>query len=198
MLSDTGGSRTAGEPYERSEVPLHRPWLHEPTGLEGGVLSMSQMLFERSDLHLTLNKAIAYPQGVRLNLTIHVRELDDPAEWLDSQIRELRAPDQTSLAFSMRLPSGLTASTQDETRVTDSLPTSSSPSLVLIGGLIKGASFGDLSKQAELGYVLWMAPLPPAQSLDLTMHWLSMGVPHASAKLDGLSLRVASHDAHVT
>lgn len=82
--------------------------------------------------------------------------------------------------------------------MSDSSPASAASSPVLVGGLGKGAAFGDRSQQAELGYVLWLAPLPPAQSLELIMHWPAMGVPHAGARLDGLAFRVASHDAHVT
>lgn len=176
-------------PGQRSGVPLHRPWLHEPAGLEGGVVSLSQMLFERADLHLTLQQATVYPQGVRLDLTLRVGGLADPGEWLQGQIRELRVPDDGSLAFSVRLLRGLTASTHDEARASASSPASSAPSPVLVGGLGRGAAFGDRSQQAELGYVLWLAPLPPAQRLELIMHWPAMGVPHASARLDGLAFR---------
>lgn len=197
VMSDIHAFRNANESDQGSNIPLHRPWLYEPVGMEGGVVAMSQVLIDRADLRATLVKAIAYSQGVRLNLAVLVRGMDDPEEWLQRQIRGLRAPSNRSLSFSVKLPGGLSASTQDEAK--KSPPAGGAASgVVLIGGVGRGASFGDRSKQAELGYVLWMAPLPPAQSLQLTMSWPEMGVQGAHAPVDGLALRVAAHDARAT
>ncbi|MER7207826.1 hypothetical protein ABT340_12210 [Streptosporangium sp. NPDC000239] len=196
---------TAPPPPERKPMKREKrpPWLGPPEDFVGAVVPVDRTLFRTEALAIVLTDALAFPEGVTLNVRMAFRRLEGVNDdvWWDRHDRLFdfhghhgsRLSDEV-MRLGVRFSDGSKATTVDGAPGTGEQPSPHSDGPVLH---LQGS--GDRSGGDDFAtghWPLWLWPLPPPEPFEVAVEWPAFEVPLTFTEIDGAPLVAAARRAH--
>jgi hypothetical protein len=175
---------TVAEPYPDRLGPVDRD--------RSAFAMLNRTLVQRRNLVLALTTLVVHPHGCYFYFAVKAERADlADAAWerLAERVqqgfeRRPKTPPKTpsdALVVSASWAGGPLLRTDD---------VDSDGSSPLLSGYWMGGAYGSDTATAE--HKAWLWPLPPAEPLELTLHWPALGIDAVTTSVDAASIRAAA------